>query len=114
MKINSPNKMIWEVEAAHIVPYSSKGKDDILNGVSLCHLHHWAFDVGWFSLFDDYSITVSPAADSLQADFGRLDNYEFIKALNHSNIKISLPSSKKFYPHLNSIRWHRENIFNKK
>ncbi|MEJ7681185.1 MAG: HNH endonuclease [Segetibacter sp.] len=114
MKIMSPNKMIWEVEAAHIVPHSSKGKDDILNGLSLCHLHHWAFDVGWFSLFDDYTITVSSAADNLQADYGRLESYEFIKALTNPNLKISLPDSEKIYPHVNSVRWHRENIFNKK
>lgn len=114
MKINSPKKMIWEVEAAHIVPHSSKGKDDILNGISLCHLHHWAFDVGWFSLFDDYTISVSTAYENLQADFGRFGTYEFIKALTYPNLKISLPSSKNIFPHLNSIKWHRDNIFNKK
>lgn len=114
MKINSPNKMIWEVEAAHIVPHSSKGKDDILNGLSLCHLHHWAFDVGWFSLFDDYTVVVSSAHNSLQPDYGKLENYKFITALTNPNLKISLPSSENIYPHLNSIRWHRENIFNKK
>ncbi len=46
MKIQSPNSLLWEVEAAHIVPHSKKGKDDIMNGLSLCHLHHWAFDAG--------------------------------------------------------------------
>lgn len=114
MKINSPRKLIWEVEAAHIVPHSLKGKDDILNGISLCHLHHWTFDVGWFSLFDDYTITVSPAAENLQANYGRLGNYEFIKTLNNPKIKISLPNSENIYPHLNSLKWRRENIFNKK
>lgn len=41
MKINSPGSLLWEVEAAHIVPHSSMGKDDIWNGLALCHLHHW-------------------------------------------------------------------------
>lgn len=113
-RINSPQRIIWEVEAAHIVPHSSKGKDDILNGLSLCHLHHWAFDVGWFSLFDDYTITVSPEADNLRDEFGKIGNYEFIKSLTQSILKIFLPSHKNNYPHLNSIKWHRENIFNKK
>ncbi|RYX83489.1 hypothetical protein EON73_03850 [bacterium] len=113
-KLYSPNKMIWEVEAAHIVPHSSKGKDDILNGISLCHLHHWAFDVGWFSLFDDYTITVSSATNNLEDDYGKLDNYNFIKSLVQPNLKISLPISETIYPHVNSIKWHRENIFNKK
>lgn len=114
LKINSPKRSVWEVQAAHIVPHSSKGKDDILNGISLCHLHHWAFDVGWFGLLDDYSITVSPEADNLQIEFGRLGNYELIKSLTHPNLKIFLPSNQNIYPHLNSIKWHREHIFNKR
>ncbi len=114
MKISSPNKMIWEVEAAHIVPHSYKGKDEILNGICLCHLHHWAFDVGWFSLFDDYSITVSPAIDDLQIDYGKIGSYEFIRAMCSANLKILFPNKQKFYPHLNAMQWHRENIFNRK
>ena len=46
LKIYSPDSLIWEVEAAHIVPKREKGKDDLWNGLALCHLHHWAFDVG--------------------------------------------------------------------
>ncbi len=114
LKINSPKRKVWEVEAAHIVPHSSKGKDDILNGLSLCHFHHWAFDVGWFSIFDDYTIIVSPEADTLKDDFASFDNYDVIKALTQSVQKISLPSHKNIYPHINSIKWHREHIFNKK
>lgn len=114
LKINSPKRAIWEVEAAHIVPHSYKGKDDIFNGLSLCHLHHWAFDVGWFSIFDDYTITVSPEVTNLRDEFGKLGNYEFINSLIHSDSKIFLPPHEDIYPHLNSIRWHRENIFNKR
>ncbi len=113
LKLYSPNKIIWEVEAAHIVPHSSKGKDDLLNGISLCHLHHWAFDVGWFSFLDDYTITVSVAANNLQSDYGRIGNYNFIEALNQPNLKLSLPINEKIYHHINSIKWHRKNIFNK-
>ncbi len=49
MKIYSPDTLLWEVEAAHIVPHRANGKDDILNGLALCRLHHWAFDAGWFT-----------------------------------------------------------------
>ncbi len=114
LKINSPKRTIWEVEAAHIVPHSFKGKDDILNGLSLCHLHHWAFDVAWFSIFDNYSIIVSPEANNLRDEFGKLGNYDLVKALTKSVSKIALPSYENVYPHLNSIKWHRENVFNKK
>src|SRR5438552_5528633 len=58
MKIYSPDSLLWEVEAAHIVPHRLKGKDDIWNGISFCRLHHWAFDVGWFALLDDYKMQV--------------------------------------------------------
>jgi putative restriction endonuclease len=113
LKIHSPNRNIWEVEAAHIVPHGSKGKDDILNGISLCHLHHWAFDVGWFSLLDDYTLTVSPEAENLPDEFVKSVSYEFIKSLKKPNQKIFLPSHSNIYPHLNAITWHRQNIFNK-
>ena len=59
MKIYSPNTLYWEVEAAHIVPHRANGKDDILNGLALCRLHHWAFDVGWFTLEENYKFLAS-------------------------------------------------------
>lgn len=111
MKINSPDSLSWEVEAAHIVPHSSLGRDDIWNGLALCHLHHWAFDVGWFTLQDDYTINVSSKVLSLPSDFGILGNYEFIRAISNRHTKIFLPSRSELYPHQNAIRWHRQNIF---
>lgn len=50
-----------EVEAAHILPKADGGPDDIRNGISLCKLHHWAFDNGWFTLNDDFRIVVTEA-----------------------------------------------------
>lgn len=111
MKINSPDSSLWEVEAAHIVPHSSMGKDDILNGLALCHLHHWAFDVGWFSLRDDFKIEVSDRVNSLPSDFGKIGDYDFIRIFSSKNYKIILPKRKEIYPHRDSIQWHRKNIF---
>ena len=111
MKINSPDTLQWEVEAAHIVPNTSNGKDDIWNGLALCHLHHWAFDVGWFTLEDTFLIIASKKIQTLPADFGKIYNYEFMKALSSENVRICLPRRKEIYPHINSIRWHRENVF---
>jgi len=112
LKINSPDSLLWEVEAAHIVPHSSKGKDDIWNGVALCHLHHWAFDVGWFTLLDDYKIQLSSKAQNLPNNFGKMDIYEFINAISLKDRTIFLPDREAIHPHINSIQWHRENIFN--
>lgn len=111
MKINSPDSLSWEVEAAHIVPHSSLGRDDIWNGLALCHLHHWAFDVGWFTLQDNYTINVSSRVHSLPSDFGKFGNYEFIRSLLNKSAKIFLPHRTELHPHHNAIRWHRQNIF---
>lgn len=111
LKLNSPDSILWEVEAAHIVPNSLKGKDDIWNGVALCHLHHWAFDVGWFTILDDYKIELSSKANNLPNNFGKFDEYELFNKLSSNNLRIILPESEEIYPHKNSLKWHRENIF---
>lgn len=110
LKIYSPDTLFWEVEAAHIVPHSSKGKDDIWNGLALCHLHHWAFDVGWFTLLDNYSVQISSQVNFLPAGFGTIANHDIIKSMCISS-RISLPEKEKLYPHKAAMKWHRENIF---
>jgi hypothetical protein len=111
MKICSPNALQWEVEAVHIVPHSKNGKDDLLNGLALCRLHHWAFDVGWFTLENNFTILASSKIEGLPSDFGRLGTYDFIRELSSKNLKIYLPEDKKVHPHHNALQWHRENIF---
>lgn len=111
LKMQSPDLLSWEVEAAHIVPNRSFGRDDVCNGIALCHLHHWAFDVGWFALSDQYAIQVSSKIRCLPSDFGKIDDYEFFRILAQKRLKINLPSRDAIYPHQNAIRWHRQHIF---
>ena len=111
MKIYSPNTLQWEVEAVHIVPHSKNGKDDLLNGLALCRLHHWAFDVGWFTLEDNFKILASGKIKYIPADFGKLGNYDFITQLSKENLRIYLPREQSIHPHPSAIKWHRENIF---
>jgi putative restriction endonuclease len=111
LKINSPDSLCWEVEAAHIVPHGSFGRDDLFNGIALCRFHHWAFDVGWFTLCDDYRILHSSKISGVPVDFGRMGNYELIRQLSNVQNRIRLPSKREVYPHTNSIRWHRQFIF---
>jgi HNH endonuclease len=85
LKINSPDSLSWEVEAAHIVPHGSLGRDDLFNGIALCRFHHWAFDVGWFAVLDNYKIRVSSKLSRLPSNFGRVGDYELIRALTKSS-----------------------------
>jgi hypothetical protein len=101
----------WEVEAAHIVPHGSFGRDDVFNGVALCRFHHWAFDVGWFSLLDDFRIVVSSKLSRVPDEFGRMGDYELIRVLARLRTGIRVPSRREVYPHVNSIRWHRQFVF---
>ncbi len=111
MKIHTPHTSLWEVQAAHIVPNDKQGRDDVLNGISLCRLHHWAFDVGWFTLQNDFTIMVSSKVNSLPADYGRMGEYDFIRGHAKQKSKILLPKRKEIYPHQNAMTWHRENVF---
>lgn len=104
LKICSPDSLSWEVQAAHIVPHNMNGKDDIWNGLALCHLHHWAFDVGWFTLMDDYKIRISS-----QINLITIKSEDFIKVLRES--ELLLPIELDAYPHQNTISWHRHNVF---
>lgn len=113
MKINSPDTLIWEVEAAHIVPHRLNGKDDIWNAIALCHLHHWAFDVGWFSLLDDYQILISSKINNLPSNSGKFGETHFLMNYCNDKSKILLPFRKEIYPHKSSIDWHRRNIFHR-
>lgn len=49
---------IYEVQAAHVVPVSEGGTDDIRNGLALSHTFHWAFDWGLFGVREDRKVYV--------------------------------------------------------
>jgi hypothetical protein len=111
LKLKSPDSLSWEVEAAHIVPNRVKGRDDVWNGIAMCHLHHWAFDIGWFALLDDYRIQSSPQIEVLPPDFGKMGSYDFIGSLVNHTSALMLPKRAEIQPHHSAIRWHRDNVF---
>lgn len=88
-----------EVESAHIYPKSLKGSDVTQNGVSLCKLHHWAFDCGWFSIADDLTIIVNP-------EIPRTVHYAFIT--DYEGKRIAVPENKKDHPHPIFLAAHRK------
>lgn len=111
MKLRAPNSALWEAEAAHIVPHSLFGKDDIWNGITLCRSHHWAFDVGWLSLNDDFKIQVSPRINSFELLSIKFKDTDCISGYSENNIQMRLPLNNNLYPHQAALAWHRKNIF---
>jgi putative restriction endonuclease len=85
------------LDAAHIIPVEhERGTDEIKNGLSLCALHHRAFDHALITVRTDYSIACS------EKEFKRLraigwhgGESEFKAALRD---EILLPPKKEIYP----------------
>jgi putative restriction endonuclease len=85
-------------EAAHIIPVSGSGTDEIVNGIQLCRNHHKAFDDGLIAVSPNYIILLNTTlADKLVAS--RQDS-ELKNFIDKSRIgqQIILPSDGRFYP----------------
>jgi putative restriction endonuclease len=99
--IRDPNQNI--VDGAHIKPFSEFFDSKIDNGLSLCKNHHWAFDLGWFSVDDNYRILVTQDLD---------DDSPYTRVMKDFDRElIALPSHERYFPRLESLAWHRENKF---
>ena len=92
-------------EAAHIIPFSVSGNDDVRNGISLCQLHHWAFDRGLISLSNDYTVIVS----ELMVERG--PDQWLLKTMKGN--EILLPRKHEEYPAQEAMEYHREEVFKK-
>ncbi len=96
-----PNQNI--VDGAHIKPFSEFFDSKIDNGLSLCKNHHWAFDLGWFGIDDNYRIIVAQDLDDDSPHTRSMKDFD--------REQISLPSNEKYFPRLESLKWHRDNRF---
>lgn len=92
-------------EAAHIIPFRDTKDDDIRNGISLCKLHHWAFDEGLISFSKTYKIMIS----ALIVEEGPRE--WLLTELRDK--PILLPKHKLLYPAPEALKWHRERTFKK-
>lgn len=88
-----------EVQSAHIFPKGRDGRDDARNGLCLCRRHHWAMDVGWISIDDDYKILV-------RQDLPDHEDYSFIR--RYEGEKIHLPALAEAAPDVMYLREHRK------
>ncbi len=87
------------LEAAHICARASGGGSHPSNGMALERNLHWAFDKGFFTIKDDYTLEVHPDAMRIP----------YLKAM-HGN-KMETPADPRSKPSLESLKWHRENVY---
>ncbi|MFJ8065365.1 HNH endonuclease [Psychrobacillus sp. NPDC096426] len=86
------------LETAHIKPKSHGGTYLPNNGIPLSRDIHWAFDKGFFTLSDDYTIMVHEKVEN-----------EYLASLDGSKIKI--PENEFFIPDKSSLKYHRNNVY---
>jgi hypothetical protein len=96
--LRAPNGLP-EVQSAHIYPKALDGSDDVRNGICVCRKHHWAFDVGWMAIADNYLTVV-------RDDIPRTPDYQFIYGLAGS--RISMPADLELAPHVIFLQQHRK------
>ena len=91
------------VDACHIEQFAKTFNNHPTNGIALCPNLHRAFDRGAISINDNYEIILSKSIkENIESDysFHRLDGK-----------KIILPQNTQFYPSLESLAWHRKNVY---
>ena len=96
---------LFEAQAAHIIPKRVNGTDDPRNGLALCRSHHWAFDVGLWTLTPKYDVLVSPMAQKAE-----IRNFELLEL---DGKPLREPSRDAVVPHLRAVDWHNQNIWRK-
>lgn len=89
------------LDAAHIIPDNMpQGVSTIENGLSLCKLHHSAYDAFIIGVTPDYILQVRE--DILEEEDGPVLQHG-LKGLHKS--KLILPSSKSHYPSREALEW---------
>ncbi|MDA1054106.1 MAG: HNH endonuclease [Planctomycetota bacterium] len=90
------------IDAAHVQWHAYRGPDDVANGISLCKLHHWAFDKGILGVMDGKRICIADVFVA-QSDGGlpleSLKDHTF--AVEPRNNAIA----EQF------LDWHRNNVY---
>jgi len=95
------------VQAAHLVPVSAPGStDETSNGISLCAIHHLAYDKALISIGDDYRIILSSSSLRNLKDAKRDDGIKDFKLGLRS--MILLPPAIADRPNVNYLRRGRE------
>lgn len=92
---------ISEPEAAHIVPVSLLGADDLRNAMCLCRAHHWAFDRKVIFLDENFvwQATTDSKKENRNASLNDIEGTPFIP-----------PRAGYAPPAQEAVAWHRERV----
>ena len=94
-----------EADGAHIIGKDVRGTDDPRNGIALSKSAHWAFDRGIFTISDQYEVVVNPKISGAS-----LDRFP---AIAMDRKKIQLPKDERYWPHLDALAWHKQELFDR-
>jgi putative restriction endonuclease len=92
------------VDAGHIHRFADSRNNDPRNGIALCKNAHWLFDMGLWTLGDDFRVRVASTKFSESGADALL-----LKSLEGRTIV--LPSNPKLWPDPVHLAWHRMNRF---
>lgn len=99
--LNIPDFLI----ASHIIPWKeNRERTNPRNGLCLNNIHDKAFDKGYITIDQDYTIKISKYFTEFQKEKS-IENF----FLNFKDRKIRTPD--KFLPDLEFLEFHRKNIF---
>ncbi len=91
------------IEAAHIIPHSHEmGTDDITNGISLCALHHTAYDRSLIYFDNEFNILLNEDKIDYLEKIGRDSGIRKFEKLSFD--KILLPNNHILRPNVNNIK----------
>lgn len=90
------------IQAAHIVPHShEKGTDEIGNGISLCALHHNAYDRSLIYFDSEFNIKINDSKIDYLQKVGLDSGFRKFQALSFD--KIQLPNNHTLRPNIENI-----------
>ena len=92
------------VDAAHIHQFSDSRNNDPNNGLALCKNAHWQFDVGLWTIDDDYRVVIAKEAFSESSP-----NQKPLAEMQGQ--RLLLPRDEAIWPDKVHLAWHRTRKF---
>lgn len=90
------------LEAAHIKWKQFHGPCEVNNGLTLCAVHHKAFDKGAFTITQDYTIKLSESLNGGHQVQRLFFDFE--------NELIALPKKDCWLPNIDYLSWHQKEV----